>query len=164
MLFNLEKGANAISNNLNIGNMIKNSEHANPDINRIPSPGLDFNINSSLESGDQSIPLLDLLDVIKSFNILEIILILFLIYILCIKYINKFNIISYLIIKYLPTKYHNWNKIFESGNKFNIILVNFILVFIIVLLLIFKLMNLYFCSELYTNIDDYVSLYNFLKK
>ena len=158
------KGAEAISNNLNIESLIKKSEHANPDITRIPSPGPEFNINSSLEPGDQSIPLLDLLDVINSFNILELTIICLMLYILLIKYINNFNFVFRLIINYMPTKYHNWAKVFDSGKNLNSKFLNIMLVILIVLLLIFKLMNLYFSTELYTNIDLYVSVYNFLTK
>ena len=158
------KGADAIADNLNIEDLIKKSEHANPDISRIPSPGPEFNINSSLESGDQSIPLLDLLEVINSFNILELTIIFFILYILFLKYINNFNLVSNLIIKYVPTKYHNWVKVFNKGKNLNSKFLNSMLVILIVLLLIFKFMNLYFSSELYTNIDLYVSVYNFLTK
>jgi hypothetical protein len=159
------RGSYAMADNLKfsdyIKKSIKNSPHANPDINRVPSPDIGtrgFNINDPLEVGDMSSPLTELLDVILSFNVLELILIILLLYILLyqsiLKYVNKF----------IPTKYHNLKTILEKGVDINTKFLNIMLVIVIVLLLIFKLANIFFSYELSHNIDSYVNVYNYIKK
>ena len=82
------------------------------------------------------------------------------------RFFYKFNVnfIFNLVKKYLPTKFINWftkytNTSIEYSNKFTTIM--FIVVSI--LLILVKLGNLYVTTELYTNIDDYVLVYNHIK-
>ena len=74
------------------------------------------------------------------------------------KYIKKFTL------KYVPTKYVKLHKfidnLFITNNRINKILI----VIYLVLLIVIKLMNIYFISELNTNIDDYILVYNHIKK
>ncbi len=62
----------AITKNLNASEAIKNHPYGEPDIERVPSPDSNF-INSALENGDQSIPLVDLLLNLITLNLLELI-------------------------------------------------------------------------------------------
>jgi hypothetical protein len=54
-------------------------------------------------------------------------------------------------------KYINYST--NNTNKFSKIM----LIIVGIILILFKLANLYFSAELYHNIDDYVSVYNHLK-
>ena len=86
--FGLDIGS-AISKNSNLEGLIKNSEHANPAPNSIPSPDRDSFINSALESGDITSPLQDLLlyscivDIFILFIVISLIIIIFNRNILC---------------------------------------------------------------------------------
>jgi len=156
------RGGSALSDQLNlqesIVNKIKASPHADTNVTRIPSPGPDFNINNSLELGDQSTPLNNLVEVIFSYNTLELILIFVLIYILFYKYI--LNILN----KHTPTKYYYLKKIIEFSINYNTKFMNIALIITIVLLFLFKLINLFFSYELYNNLDNFVSVYNDINK
>ena len=65
--------------------------------------------------------------------------------------------------KYLPNFLKNrtnyLDKAVELNNKFFKIL----LVIVLILLLLFKIFNIYVSSELYSNIDDYILVYNYIK-
>ncbi len=64
----------------------------------------------------------------------------------------------------MSSKYEQWNKYLVKGKDYNTKFMNIMLTIIIVSLLIFKLGNLYVSSELYVKIDDYVLVYNYIKK
>jgi LAGLIDADG endonuclease len=157
VIFGIQAGKN-LSDQVNFREFVveqmKSSPHANTDITRVPSPGSGFNINSPLELGDQTAPLNNLLEIIFSYNVLELILILFLIYL----YLNKYilNVIN----KNIPTKYHYLKKIFEASINYNTKFMNISLITTIVLLFLFKLINLYFSYVLSKNIDEFVLVYN----
>jgi hypothetical protein len=156
------KAGNFMTDQINyryfIVEQVKASQHANTDITRIPSPDPIVIINCPLEYGDKIAPLSGLVEIIFSYNALELILILILIYLLLNKYI--LNVIS----KKIPTKYHSLKKILEASINYNTKFMNVSLIVTIVLLLIFKLINLYISYELSTNIDDFVLVYNAINK
>jgi hypothetical protein len=161
-----------ISNNLNIGEAIKNSPHADPDITRIPSPSseVDFFISSP---ADITSPLQNIL--IYSFALDIIILILFIIILLIIfnRYIVKYNlnfiknIIQNLqsrgVNKYMPKKIINWlnnsvNTSIEYNNKF----VLFMFIINSIFLFLFVFLKLFISSELLINIDSYINVHNYI--
>jgi hypothetical protein len=124
-------------------------------------------INCPIEKGDDSIPLVDILEGIVEANILEIGYIIILILIVFNRFFYKINVdfIKKLVNKYLPEKYTAWlykstNTSVEFNNKFTTIM--FIVVSILLILL--KLGNIYVTAHLYNNIDDYVLVYNHIKK
>lgn len=151
--------------NIVVEEMVKKSEHANTDPDSIPSPGSGPNISSILEQGDQSIPLVDLLEGIFSYNILELILIFLLIYVISYKKINDFiiNFISNIIKKYIPGKYENWNEKLEKSKDYNNKFIKLSTIVLFFLLITFKICNLFVSGVLYVYIDDYVIVYNYLK-
>lgn len=163
----------AINKNLNMAEQlqkaeekIKNHPYADPTVDRIPSPDPSI-IPSPLENGEEMIPLIQLLESLEILNVLELILIVALILILLNKktYNLYIKLASYILNKYIPVKYHNkLNTIFNKGKEYNNKYVNIMTVLIITILLILKLGNLYVSSELYSNVDDYVLVYNYLKK
>jgi hypothetical protein len=152
------QGGSTIARNIINSEAIKNHPYSNPNIDRIPSPDSTI-INNALESGDQPIPLVDLLLNLVELNLLELIVIFTLILLL----FNKFfgHLLNIYLSKYLPFNY--LSKIFKKSNEYNIIFMNTLIIFLLLLLLIMLLMNLYFSSVLYTQIDDYVLVYNNLK-
>lgn len=127
----------------------------------------EFIIPTILENGEQNIPLIGLLESLEILNVLEIMLIVALIILLFNKNIYNLNIkiISYILNKYIPDNYHNKiNTFLNKGTEYNKIYINILIVLIITILLILKLGNLYITSELYSKVDDYVLVYNYLKK
>ena len=66
--------------------------------------------------------------------------------------------------KYVPEKYVKIQKLVDkisvSSNRFDMIIIGIYLV----LLISIKLLNIFFISDLNTNIDDYILFYNHLKK
>ena len=71
----LEAGS-AISKNFDLTKNIKDSQHADTDSEKIPSPeDTNFSINSPLE--ESGVPLLDLIDSIFNLNVIELIIIIF---------------------------------------------------------------------------------------
>ena len=150
----------------NIENNIKDHPYSDPNIDRIPSPDPNI-INSPLEDGESVIPLVGLLENLTLLNVAELLLIIVIFIIIFSKNINGFyiKIISYIVNKYIPIKYHNKiNKYLNKGEKINDKFMNIMLLINIFLLLIFILGNLFISSHLYENIDDYVLVYNYLKK
>ena len=149
-----------------IERIVKNHPYSEPQIDRIPTPDSSL-IPSMLENGDENIPLIKLLESLEILNVLEILLIIALIILLFNKNIFNMNIkiISYILNKYIPIKYHNKiNTILNKGKEYNKKQINIFIVLIIILLLILKLENLYISLELNNNIADYVLVYNFVKK
>lgn len=155
----------SISKNLDLSESIKNSPHGDPDITRIPSPESDL-INSPLEAMENFSPLEVLLNSLVTLNILELMLYIILILLLINKYFYPFNInnISKIINKFMPLSFINWytkytNKSIDYNNRFTQIM----FISVTILLLLFKLGNLYITAELSLKIDDYVLVYNHLK-
>ena len=155
----IQAGA-SIARNINNSSTIKNHPYGDTDINRVPSPEPNM-MNSPLEYGDESIPLIDLLLNLVSLNLLEIIVLLILILVVFNKYIS--NLFNKILNLYFPHKYNYLNKILQKSNEFNTKFMNLLIIFLIVLLLFMILMNLFICSVLYTQIDDYVLVYNSIK-
>lgn len=123
-------------------------------------------INSVLESSEIRTPLEDILNNLYTLNILEFLLILMLILLLSNKYIYIFNmkLISNFMNKYMPNLFKKYKQYLEKGQNYNEKWTTFLTVFIIILLLIIKLMNLYFSGELTHNINDFIVVYNYIKK
>lgn len=155
----------SLQENFNMKETIKIHPYADPNINRVPSPDPNI-IQNVLENGDQSIPLVDLLLNLATLNLLELIIIFIIILLVFNKYYSQiFNqFISNCLKKYIPTKYHLFNKYLEKSNEYNVKFINIMLVYLVILLILSILGNLFVCSELYINIDDYVLVYNHIKK
>ena len=146
---------------------IKNHPNSDLNVDRIPSPGPELTINSPLENGEGTIPLVGLLESLISFNILELILVLTIILLIFNKNINSLykKFISFLINKYIPIKYHiNIYTYLKKGENYNEKFINIMLIIIISLLLMIILFKLYITSNLYVKLDDYITVYNYLKK
>jgi Cytochrome C and Quinol oxidase polypeptide I len=155
----------SITKNVGILDLIKNSKHSDTNIERVPSPD-PFIINSPVETIDNSTPLEVLLQSILSLEILELLLILILLLVLFNKYIysNNAEFISKILNKFLPNNFIKWKtKNLEKSIEYNNRLTTIILTVTMIILLIMKLVNIYFCAELNINTDDYVQVYNHLK-
>ena len=162
-------GAGAVTVGLQIGGtMARNMKNSSmiknhpPDIKRVPSPDPN-SINSPLENGDESIPLVDLLFNLQTLNLLELIVIFVLILIVFNKYIN--HLFKSFLDYYFPNpkKFNNLKNFLQKSNEYNTKFMNLLVIFLIVLLLFMVFMNLFVCSVLYTQIDDYVLVYNNIK-
>ncbi len=158
--------AKDITQNLDLSKAIEGSKHANPKIDHIPSPDEpNFTINSPLEEYTE-IPLIGIIQSILSLNVLELFLIIMIIIVLSNNQIKTLilNNIKILIVNYVPVKYVKIHRLFDklsfSSNTFDKLI---ILIYLLILLGI-KLMNIYFVSVLNINIDDFVLVYNHLKK
>jgi phosphate/sulfate permease len=147
----------SIGNKVNVLEEIKNHKNSDPDIERIPSPD-DLIISSPFEDGN--IPLVDLLLDLVSLNLIEIIIIISII--LMIGSNKNNNIIYNLIKKYIPNNY--LHLFIQKVSNFNTKFTNFMLIIMVVILLLIKLGNLYVSCELFANIEDYVIVYNYIKK
>jgi len=164
----LDLGA-AVSKNLNIKEAIKNSPHADVNIDRIPSPDIDF-INSVLEASEQVnnyTPLEELINYQFTVNAIIFIFIILLLTMLFNRFIFTSNLvfISYLFEKYTSNKISQWftnkiNKGIDYNNRYTL----FLFLFISLIIIINLIMSLFISSELLLNIDDYVTIYNHLKK
>ena len=162
----------AISKNLDLQEMydqanerLKDHPYSDPDPARVPSPDSSFTANSPLEEG--SIPLLELLESMLSLNILEIVLILVAMLVFFNKNINNIfiKIISKFLYKYIPVKFQDkiitiLNNSKEKNKSYN----NIILLFILIIFILIKLLNLFVSYHLHGNIDSYVQVYNYLTK
>lgn len=164
----LDIGA-AASKNLNIKESIKNSPHADVNIDSIPSPDGGF-INSVLEASEQInnyTPLEELIIYQFSLNAIILIFILILLSMLFNRFILTTNLefITSLFDKYTSNKISQWfknkiNKSIDYNNRFTL----FLFLFISIILIINVILSLFISSELLLNIDDYVTVYNHLKK
>jgi hypothetical protein len=142
---------------------IKNSEHANTDINRIPSPGPSYDnmLNSTLEELDLSLPFVNILFSMFKFGITELILLLLLAWLICYKYIFKFNMqfTINLINKYVPEKYRWISKYFKANSEHSDKGFNFLIGFFILLLVIAQVYLLLCQAIVIYNFDSFVQLY-----
>lgn len=164
----LDIGA-AASKILNIKESIKNSPHADVNIESIPSPEGGF-INSVLEASEQInnyTPLEELIIYQFSLNAIILIFILILLIMLFNRFILTTNLefITSLFDKYTSNKISQWfknkiNKSIDYNNRFTL----FLFLFISIILIINVILSLFISSELLLNIDDYVTVYNHLKK
>ena len=133
------------------------------------SPDQSF-IDSPFEDIDNNIPLIAILKNLVLLDSVELMLMLILIFIVINKYLYKFNIkLLYKLVLLIPNKYlpnifknrfNNLDKAVDFNNKFY----NILFGILIIILLLFKLAHIYFSSELYSNIDDYILVYNYIKK
>ena len=122
-----------------------------------------------IEDLENNIPLIEILKNLLLIDFVELMFILIIILIIINKYLYMFYIklLNKLLLlipkKYLPNFLKNrtnyLDKAVELNNKFFKIL----LVIVLILLLLFKIFNIYVSSELYSNIDDYILVYNYIK-
>lgn len=176
------EGAKNLSKNLELSLSIKNTKSEKTDSDKIPSPDdTNFSINSPLEEGD--IPLLGLINSIFNLNIIELIIIIFILFINNQEKFKKIflNKIIFYIDNNLPAlspflfinkkknkkdraKYVRVSNFLNSllivNSRFNKI----IIVYLIVLLILVKILNIYFLYNLNLGIDDFVLVYNYIKK
>jgi hypothetical protein len=158
------KAGSALAKNINVSSIIENSRHADPDINRIPSPDLENIIQNPLEIGDTS-PLETILTSIFAFNVFILLLTIIILYLIFNRYILHFNLdlITSLFDKYMS---HKINERFKSwlkkGTNYNnrFIFIMFIVNSIVLIFLI--LLNIIFTADLLVKIEDYVNVYNFI--
>ena len=122
-----------------------------------------------IEDLENNIPLIEILKNLLLIDFVELMFILIIILIIINKYLYMFyikllnKILLLIPKKYLPNFLKNrtnyLDKAIELNNKFFKIL----LVIVLILLLLFKIFNIYVSSELYSNIDDYILVYNYIK-
>ena len=65
--------------------------------------------------------------------------------------------------KYLSKRYLFLTQILDMSTKYSTTYINLFIILLLVLLIIMILMNFFFSSVLYTQIDDYVLVYNHLR-
>jgi hypothetical protein len=164
----------AISKNMNIEEAIKNSPHADPQVDRIPSP--DIFIHSPLE---ETSPLQDLLMYSLALDIFILLLLIGILIVIFNRYIVKYNIelINSIIQrsgvalhKYMPIKIINWlnllNKnragIINSSIDYNNKLVLFIFIINGIFIFLFVLLKIFISSELLIHIDSYINVHNYI--
>jgi hypothetical protein len=151
--------------------MIKESPHADVTTDRVPSPDINL-IHNMTEIGDLQSPLEVLLRSQLKIGILLGIVIITILFLIVYYYISTNNI--ELLRKYLPS---SWLKILDyySSKKqyfsFLSTSIDFNKKFIIVLLIINSLVlitllifNIYISAELTFNLDQYISVYNYIYK
>ena len=156
----------AITKNINLSHIIKNSNLNIPDVDKTPGPDNSFIVNSPLEQNEIVSPLEELLQIILSLEVLELSLFIIILLVLFNKYIYKNNIeiIYNLVNKYLPNKFISWySKFFHKSVEYNTKFTTIMIIIISFILLIVKLGSIYICAELINNTDDYVQVYNHLK-
>ena len=179
----LDAGA-AVSRNIQITESIKKSAHANTNVDEIPSP-TDSGSNVFSPWEDESVPLLDLIDNLFTLNVLELILIILVVYFLYQSSMgNVYNFIINFISKYLPSLpsrlvsrltsffylnkvlglFKTLTKILQKGVTFNKNISKIMIVLIFITIIIFILIQMYITDNLNNNIDDYVLVYNHIKK
>lgn len=154
--------ATEISENANLSGLVKESPHANPSPDKIPSPTeTQFNINSPLEEGDITSPLQNLLLYSYTLDIIILLLILLLFFIIFNRYVyvHNSNFISSKLSKYIPIKIRNFfNTSIDFNNKFMLVM----FIFISFLILFDSMLNIIISYELYTKIDDYIEVHKFI--
>jgi hypothetical protein len=159
----LELGA-TLTQKTELESLIKNSPHADPNPDRIPSPDPNI-INSILESNDITSPLQDLLLYSFVLDIMILISIISLLIIIFNRYINSCNLSFFNSIfnKYIPIKYRNWfQKYLNTGIDYNnrFMLIMFIINSIGLILMI--LLKIFITSELFINIDSHIAVHNYI--
>lgn len=161
----------AISKNMNIEEAIKNSPHADPQIDRIPSP--DIFIHSPLE---ETSPLQDLLMYSLALDIFILLLLIGILIVIFNRYIVKYNVefiksiierSGVALHKYMPIKIINWfNKngagAINSSIDYNNKLVLFIFIINSIFIFLFVLLKIFISSELLIHIDSYINVHNYI--
>jgi hypothetical protein len=148
---------------LDKSDIINKSSHADPNIHRVPSPGIEpFSVNSPIETS----PIETLLSSQFILITLIIIIIIILLYIIISRFILYKNIgnISSLIEKYMPTKiYNKYKNYINKSVVYNdrILLIFFIYNSILLIILLF--ISLFITAELLANLDEHIQIYNSLK-
>ncbi len=158
--------ASAISKNIGIEEAIKNSPHAHPQFDRVPSPDIDI-ILSPLE---KTSPLQDLLMYSIALDIIILILLFSILLLIFNRYIVKYNLtfINYIIQQsgvniYIPVKFINWlNTKINAGVDYNSKLLLFIFILNSIFIFLFVLLKIFISSELLINIDNYINVHNFI--
>jgi hypothetical protein len=153
---------NTLTKNMGIENAIKNSPHVDPNPDRIPSPDMNF-IHSPLERNELTSPLQELLLYSFVLDVSTLILLLVVIFLLLNKYFIKlnFNILNSISKKFLPIKIFNWfQKFTNKSTEINTKLNKFIIIYNCFLIILFILLKIFITSELFVNIDSYVTVYN----
>jgi len=150
-----------VSKKMDILEAIKKSKFADSD--KLPNPDDSF-INNPLEIGDSS-PLESLLFDMFILNVLLLILFIIFIVIIFNRYMLQFNsrFISSLVDKFMPDKIKLWfNKSLNLGIDYNSRIMFIIFLVNSITLLLILLLNIYVSAEVYNNISDYITIYNYL--
>ena len=162
------KTGNALIENSFLLDMIKNSEHGNVNKNDLRPPSPDENMILSILENEYDIPLFTLLEGIYIYNLLELGLILLLILLLFNRHVYRFNfkyISDFLDKRFAKnSKYEYLKKFINIGDRYNSKMTNIVIVIMVILLITIKLINTFFIGYLINNIDDFISVYNHLKK
>jgi len=162
------KTGNALFENSRIKDAIEKSEYGNAFKNDERPPSPDNNIIQSIFENENNIPLFDLLEGIFTFNFLELILMLLLILLSFNRYFYRFNFkffYDFIDKRFAEnSKFYVLKKLLKTGDNYNSRFTNILIVIMITLLLTIKLVNLFFIGELVNNIDDYILVYNHIKK
>jgi len=153
--------------NTDLKSMIKNSIHANPQPERIPSPD-PFMIPSPLEDGQLiTSPLQDFLVYSLVLDIFIFILFIIILTIIFNRYVLKFNFnfINFILNKYMSANilnlfnnYITTQKLVDYHSKY--ILMMFIINSFFIFFFIF--LKLFILSQLITDIDGYILVHNYL--
>ena len=149
----------AINQNMDIASTVKDSPHADPNPERVPSPDTNI-INSPLES-DITSPLQDLLLYSFILDLLILILLIVLLLIIFNKYITNYNLnfISNILNKYMPIKnWFNVNTAIDYSDKF----VLYMFIVNTVLLIFLIILKLIVSSTLLVDIDTYITVHNYI--
>lgn len=157
------KAGTELDKNLSINTILKESKNSNLDNNSIPSPTDDFS-HSPLEPGDLS-HLENLLTDLFLLNILLLILFLIFVFLIFYRYFYSVNFEFYssLINRIIPDRFKSRsNSILKTSANFNNRFILFIFICNIFNLIIILSISLYISFELSTNINDYVTVYNYL--
>lgn len=153
--------------------IVTSSDKRSPSPDGDISPDMSF-IESPFEESESIIPILTILQNLVKLDVIELLFIILIIIIICNKYLYVINkkIINKILLniprKYIPLPLHdkiesfinNINKAGEYSTKFY----NIMLIIVLIILLSVKLLHLYFSIEVYSNIDEYIFVYNHIKK
>ena len=64
----------------------------------------------------------------------------------------------------MPDQFNKSQKTINQSIEFNNKFIHVMIIIITILLFLFKILNILICTELITGLDDYVLVYNYLKK
>lgn len=162
------QAVNSVTGNNVVMKAIENSKYGNAFKNPERPPSPDENMIQSILENELNIPLLDLLDSLYTFNFLELILILLLAWIWINRYFYQFNLkyLSNFIDKHIGenSKFSFLRGFIKTGDNYNSKFTNILMIIMISLLIIIKIANLFFMGELINKIDDFITVYNYIKK
>lgn len=159
----------AMTKNLDLNYLVKNSPHVTSSSDRVPSPD-PFFVPSVLDSNEIESPLELLLSSQLTLNILIWVLLFSFLYLLFSTYVLRGNIvlISNLFNKYMPITFNIFlNKAIQRVSSINSVasdkLIFTLFIINMFLLIILLSLNTYVSIELVNNIESYVRVYNNLK-